>query len=250
MVSRIKIRVIIIAIIVALLPSIATRAAIYPLQTAPIIQHNSTYISLNWGEVVSFFQRRKVRRGGRGLFCMITPNQFLTESEREASKEIFSNKPLFSWRISDPKAKPVRIEIFERGKRQVFETLKIKEGETRVIYNGKPLQAGQTYEWKLYALVGGTGGRELESLPVEFELIEVEKRNKITQELTKQEGASADKITLSKVDYLISEGLLSDALWQLYSVRNPSAELRRTIQEIEAHDFCTTNSTKVSTNTL
>ncbi|MBW4512467.1 MAG: hypothetical protein KME64_39145 [Scytonematopsis contorta HA4267-MV1] len=47
MVNRIKVRVIIIAIIVALLPTIATRAAIYPLQTAPISQYNSTYISLS-----------------------------------------------------------------------------------------------------------------------------------------------------------------------------------------------------------
>ena len=227
MLSLKKVNILTITILITTLPALITRAAILPSQTAPVNQLYKTYVSLSWGEIVSFFQRHKVRRGGRGLFCGITPNQFLAESEQEASKEIWNNKPLFSWRVSDSDAKPVRIEIFEQGKTQVFETIDISRAQTRTTYNGRPLQAGKTYEWKLYILVGGARGRELESLPIEFDFMEASKRNTITQYLISDEarlqkqGASIDKIVLSKVDYLIKQGLLSDALQQLYSVQTP-----------------------------
>ena len=74
--------------------------------------------------------------------------------------------------------------------------------------------------------------------------MERQQRDRIADDLTKLEAqlkkqrASAEKIALEKANYFAQKELWSDALLQLYSVSNPSAELSEMIRQIQAHDFC------------
>jgi uncharacterized protein (DUF342 family) len=70
-----------------------------------------------------------------------------------------------------------------------------------------------------------------------------QKRDRITAELSQLEerlkGASAETMALEKANYFAERKLWPDALRELYSVSEPSAELRDAIEQIQAYDFCT-----------
>jgi hypothetical protein len=74
--------------------------------------------------------------------------------------------------------------------------------------------------------------------------MESQKRDRIAKELTaleeqlKKQRASAETIALHKANYFADRGLWPDALRELYLVPKPSAELIRTIELLQAHDFC------------
>jgi hypothetical protein len=55
-----------------------------------------------------------------------------------------------------------------------------------------------------------------------------------------------EKMALEKANYFAEQELWSDALRELYSVPNPSAELKDAIAQIQAHDFCKNDVSNVS----
>ncbi|NEQ82637.1 MAG: hypothetical protein F6K26_21065, partial [Moorea sp. SIO2I5] len=111
---------------------------------------------------------------------------------------------------------------------------------TSIVYQGKPLQPGKDYFWR--------NTIPLEELPTKksFRLMNNEKRNQITTDLTalesklKAENATADQIALKRINYFMDKQLWSDALREIYLMPNPPAEVTDVIDQInnKAHDFC------------
>lgn len=200
---------------------------------------NSQYIALSWGDIWNRLRGKRTPGGGKGDICSIVPQALVSSDNETVNSEVWSNKPLFLWHI--PRGKATKITIFEKGKYEVFETLVIKEGQTRFAYNGKPLQPGQSYTWQLSA---NLGGRSIKDSGSNFQIMDAQKRLGIASDLTKLEAGlkrqrvSGEKIALEKANYFIEKRLYSDALQQLYSVSKPSKELNETIKNIEAHNFC------------
>lgn len=217
--------------------SVPIQAAIRQQPHPSLTQRYDTYLALSWGDIWNKLRRQRRAGGGRGAICAIAPVK-LVDSDSSNSKqgeilEIWSDRPLFLWNIPDGTV--TRIELSRQVDKGAFWDRPIK-GETRVAYDGA-LQPGQSYVWKLSALA---------PYPIEtsvvFQVMEPERRDRITAELTALEeqfkGASAEKIALEKANYFTEQELWSDALRELYSVPKPSAELMDAIALLQAHDFC------------
>jgi predicted Fe-Mo cluster-binding NifX family protein len=102
-------------------------------------------------------------------------------------------------------------------------------------YTGKALEPGQKYDWEL--VVDPALGN---SQRFTFQVMEAQKRDRITAELTaletqlKAAGATAEEIALERANYFAERDLWSDALQEVYSVKNPSATLTQAAQEMSA----------------
>jgi hypothetical protein len=235
-------------LILSILSSLPIQAAIKQQnRSLPKITNNS-YLALSWGDIVKIFRRQRTPGGGKGEICAILPQALVDSSTRQkGTEEIWTDKPVFFWRGVGVK----QIDIFERGKDEVFATLKVKEGLTKIKYNGKPLQPGQSYAWQITA-------EKVRGLPIKdsgsnFKVMESKKRASITDDLTKLEarlkkkGNNVEKISLEKANYFAKKEMWTDVLEQLYSVKNPSPQLMDTIKKIEGYNFCNSEQTVVST---
>ncbi|NES83871.1 MAG: hypothetical protein F6K10_22030 [Moorea sp. SIO2B7] len=179
--------------------------------------------------------------GSRGFsICLISPDKIVNPNYGEVNnQENWSDRPLFNWQIQKGKVKT--IEVHSQGNEKILWSQEIDEGETTVIYNGvQPLEAGKSYELRMTILA---------PFPVtttisEFQIMDSEKRKKITDDLNlleanlKQKGANEEEIALEKANYFAKQELWSDVLRELYSVPNPSGDLMETIEKIQEHDFC------------
>lgn len=209
---------------------------------------NNLYLALSWADIFNIFSRRKTPGGGKGEICAILPQALVNSSnEQKGTEEIWTDKPVFFWRGVGV----TQIDIFEMGKDEVFATLKVKEGLTKIKYNEQPLQPGQSYTWQITA-------EKVRGLPIKdsgssFTLMDSQKRASITDDLTKleatlkKEGATVEKIALEKADYFANKEMWTDVLEQLYSVQNPSPQLVDIIKNIEGHNFCNSKQPGVST---
>ncbi|MFE1744718.1 hypothetical protein [Coleofasciculus sp. H7-2] len=221
----------------------ANRQQPHPLLT----QSNDTYLALSWGDIWKKLRRKKKGGGSRGgAICAIAPGK-LVDSDSLYSKqgeilEIWSDRPMFLWNIPEGTVK--RIELSLQGNQGILWDRPI-EGETRAVYDGKPLQPGQSYVWKLSA----SAPYPIESSVV-FQVMEPERRDRISAELIALEerfkGASGETIALEKANYFTERELWSDAILELYSVPNPSAELMDAIALLQAHNFCAEDEPKDS----
>lgn len=199
---------------------------------------NNGYLALSWGDIWDILRRKKVAGGRRGDICAIAPQKLVNPNlSNSETQEVWSEYPLFLWysRVSTEQ----KIELFQKGSKQVFWSRKIAPGETKVIYDGKPLQLGQSYEWKVLANIPFpvTSGAT-------FQIMGPKKRDRITNDLKqreqqlKKQGANPEKIALEKANYFAQQELWSDALREIYSVPNPSPELTKIIQQIPSSNYC------------
>jgi hypothetical protein len=205
-------------------------------QAQPLLTgKNGTYLALSWGDIWNRIRRTRTTGGSRGIICPIAPVKLVdpdSSNSRQAEvAEVWSDRPLFLWKGGGV----WKFELLLPGSEKPW-TPKLSQGETKVIYDGKPLQPGQSYEWQV------TGAYPIRQGP--FRVMEREKRDRITKELTaleeqlKKQRSSAERIALEKANYFAERGLWPDALRELYSVPKPSAQLRNAIEQIQAHDFC------------
>jgi hypothetical protein len=226
-------------LIIASLSALPLQAAIRQQPHQSLTEIKDTYLALSWGDIWDRLRRKKSPAGSRGGgICAIAPAKLgdrdAKEEDTQIPLEVWSDRPLFLWNIKGGTAQ--RIELSRDGNKGILWYQHI-ERETRAVYDGKPLEPGQSYVWELFASV---------PYPVRtrvlFQVMEPEKRDRISVELTQLEerlkGASAETIALEKANYFAKEGLWSDALQELYSVPKPSAELRDAIALLQAHDFC------------
>jgi hypothetical protein len=229
-------------LIIASLSALPLQAAIRQQPHQSIAEIKDTYLALSWGDIWDRLRRKKSPAGSRGGgICAIAPAKLVDrdakQEDTQVPLEVWSDRPLFLWNIQGGTAQ--RIELSREGNKGILWYQQI-ERETRAVYDGKPLESGQSYVWELFASV---------PYPVRtsvlFQVMEPEKRDRITAELTalekrlKKERASAETIALEKANYFAQRELWSDALWELYSVPKPSAELRDAIEQIQTYDFCT-----------
>lgn len=145
-----------------------------------------------------------------------------------------------------------KIELFQQGNKQVVWSREITPAQEKIIYDGKPLQPGELYQWHMYVNVPFPK----KSVSMQFQVIETQKRARITSELTQLEtqlqkqGANAEKIALEKANYFAQQELWSDTLREIYTVPNPSAELTKIIQQISSVDYCEATAKTFSFNTI
>lgn len=225
-----------VSIMVILLGS-PMQAAVEQKSRQVLTKTNGIYLTLSWGDIWSKLSRRKVPGGGRGeevTICAITPGRL--DSTKSGIQEIWSVQPLFLWDIQGGTVQ--QIELLHKESEQVFWSQKIPTGQTKVIYDGKPLQPGQSYIWRLSH--SPTAGMTY----YQFKVMGVQKRALITDELAqlekqlKKQATNAEKIALEKANYFVQQELWSDALREIYSVPNPSTELTKMIQKISSFDYC------------
>lgn len=195
--------------------------------------HNRQLLALSWGEIWDKLRRKKGRRGSRGdddknFFCMIAPGKLEDTNSDKASLEVWSTQPVFVWQ-----GEIKGIEVRHIRSNKLMWSQNVNPKTRSIIYQGEPLQAGEAYIWR-------------ETLPDKerpsrqsFRILNKEKRDSISTELKKLEkGTNQEKIVLAKIDYFEQKGLYSDVFREIYSVKNPSPELKQMIEQIESHDFC------------
>jgi hypothetical protein len=229
------------ALITTSLSALPIQAAVRQQSHQLLTEIKDSYLALSWGDIWNRLRRKKKQGGGRGEICEIAPVKLVDpDAKQENSQEIqevWSDRPLFLWTIKRGMAQ--RIELFVQGSADAPWSREIEAGETKVSYDGEPLEPGQTYEWQLSALALFP----IKSTGVRFQVMESQKRDRITAELRQLEerlkGASAETIALEKANFFAERELWSDALRELYSVPTPSAELSRAITQIQTYDFCT-----------
>lgn len=213
------------------LPLQATMPQSHPSVTA--IKTNVLATSV--GDIVDEIRPKRRGKGSRGEICVFAPIKLVDfDAKLEQSQEtpqVWSDRPLFLWQGGTPK----RIELFVAGSTESLWDSEIPEEATGILYDGEPLQPGQTYEWRLTA-----------PFPIKqpaFQIIEQQQRDRISAELTQLQAqlqdASEETIALEKANYFAKQELWADALQELYSVSNPSPALTAAIKEIQSHNFCT-----------
>ncbi len=182
-------------------------------------------------------ERKKKPGGGRGEVCPIAPQTWVNSNDENATLEpvkILSSQPLFFWKSNGENA--IKIEVFEDSEiiKDPIWKADIPDGQTHILYQGEPLKAGKVYYWRLVAI----GPKKQTYFQVLPEQNPIQEELKTRENKLQSQGASAEEISLKKAHYLAEQGLWSDALRELFSVANPSAELKKSIQQIIAHNFC------------
>jgi hypothetical protein len=228
----------VVALIITILFALPSQSAIINQKPQQLLtKTNGTYLALSWGDIWNRLHRRKVPGGGRGpevTICAIAPGRL--DSTKLGIQEIWSNQPLFLWNIKRGTVK--QVELLNKESEQIFWSQKIPTGQTKVIYDGKPLQPGQSYIWHLSHSPTSENGY------YQFKIMDVQKRDRITMELAQLEkqlqkqGVSVEKIALEKANYFAHQELWSDALREIYSIPNPSAELAQMIEKISSPNYC------------
>lgn len=184
-----------------------------------------------WNEL----QRQQVPGGLRGdenelSTCAIVPGKLInSDTGEETTIEVWNTLPLFLWRGTW-----ARLEVRHRDSGELMWRQTLTPMQQHLVYgdDGKPLQPGETYYWQLIP----------EQLPedtvlpkISFQIVRVQERDRITDELENLTAESADTLTLARVRYFIDQGLWADALHEIYSHPDQFSGL---IEQIEAHDFC------------
>ncbi|NEO39657.1 MAG: hypothetical protein F6J90_26325 [Moorea sp. SIOASIH] len=201
-------------------------------------------VTLKWADIWERLRRKKGKGGTRDpkaieqTLCMLTPGKLPDidpNSDQTGSLEIWSEQPLFLWQ-----GEMKGIEVREHRTHQQLWEQPLEPTTTSIVYQGKPLQPGKDYFWR------NTIPLEERPTNISFRLMNDEKRNQVTADLTalesnlKAEDASADQIALKRINYFINKQLWSDALTEIYLMPNPPAEVTDLLDKInnKAHDFC------------
>lgn len=239
-----KLSFILLLIVISILQEIPSQAAIRPINKTRSYQTENIRLALSWSDIVKIFRRKKSRKGGKGSICLIVPQRLDDPvSQVQGTQEIWSLNPRFLWNLS--KGNVRTIELYEKDSNQPFWSQEVPEGETSFVYDGKPLQPGNSYKWRTIAYAP----YRMKSIPGEFKVMEAQKRLGITIRLAliehrlKKQGANAEKIALEKANYFAEEELWSDVVKEIYQVQKPSIRLKQKIQQIQSSDYCNSTGT-------
>lgn len=168
--------------------------------------------------LANIFRPNRRRGGTRGGICLITPVALL-----------WSDRPLFVW-----DAKVGKIEVWLVDQPRLLWSQVLPANSQSALYQGEPLQPGQTYEVILYDAAGNPQNQQFYP---RFTLVEGSKRQQIQADLAQQAArlkakrSTAEAIGLEQAIYFSEQELWSDAFQTIYAVPNPSAELHQFIQQ-------------------
>jgi hypothetical protein len=183
-------------------------------------------VFLNWLSREPNDRGKGGNSGGRpgDFVCLITP----------ANKaQLWTTQPLLVWQGSYSVA-GIRPKGNTSTLWEATEPMQTLAGK-RSSYVGKQLVPGKQYEWGFFA------DQNLRS-PLEtvtFRVMGGKRRDEIAKGLQdlktklKTQKANREEIALQRTDYFVQRGLQADALQEIYSVKNPSPQLKQVIQEIE-----------------
>jgi hypothetical protein len=244
--TRVQCLLLMAALITTSLGAAPIQAAIRQHPQQLLTEIKSNYLAISWSEIWEKLRRTKRSGGGRPIsgLCAIAPVKLVErdakQGENRETQKVWSDRPLFLWNSKGGAVQ--QIELFLKESDTAFWSREIPEGATSIIYDGEPLKPGQTYEWQLTAPFP-------QAQPL-FRVMDSQEREEIKVGLKQLEeqfkGASVEKMALEKANYFAEQELWSDALRELYSVPNPSAELKDAIAQIQAHDFCKNDVSNVS----
>ncbi|MEM7553045.1 MAG: hypothetical protein AAF378_02925 [Cyanobacteria bacterium P01_A01_bin.84] len=244
-----KSSIILFSIVISILLEMPLKAVFRPKNQTQLSQVKSTHLALSWADIVKIFRRKKSRKGGKGSICLIVPQKLDDPiSQVQGTQEVWSVNPLFLWNIK--KGKLRKIELFEKGNTKPFWSREVPEGKTSFIYDGKPLQPGSSYEWRIIA----NAPFRMKSIPGEFKVMEPQKRLAIAIRLAllehrlEKQGADAEKTALEKASYFAQRELWSDVVGEIYKVKGRSTRLKQMKQQIQSSDYCNKTGTFVSVN--
>ncbi|NJR52536.1 MAG: DUF928 domain-containing protein [Leptolyngbyaceae cyanobacterium CSU_1_3] len=161
---------------------------------------------------------------GSGL-CLIAP----TLTGQVPLPVLWRSQPLFVWQ-GDVK----RIEVYDQAQTLMWQQ-SIPAARQQIEYQGKPLQAGKTYELKLFTMPPSQRSQR-----TFFQIMETKQREQINQDLKKlaqKPGLTPIALTLQRADYWSVKGLWEEAIAELYQAKNPSTELQE-IQRAIALQTC------------
>lgn len=148
------------------------------------------------------------------------------------TSEIWHNKPMFLWH-SASKNQPARLIVREQNSEKSQWVQKVNIADKKALYQGKPLQAGKIYQWKLEGVDS--------SIPwTNFRIMPEKQRAQINTDLNKLEqktlAANPEEIAQRKAEYFVNYGmkslLWSDALQALYQVKQPSPDFINNREEL------------------
>ena len=138
---------------------------------------------------------------------------------------IWRDRPIFVWK---GKAETVSVSNFPESK-QTGWTQKKLENVNSVVYSGAPLKPGTRYLWK-------AAGDKFSQ--VIFQTLEQPERDRVTAELMRletklqQQKITAEAKVQQRVQFFLNQNLFLDAIQELYTVPQPSPELKILQQKI------------------
>jgi hypothetical protein len=172
--------------------------------------------------MMSAFRGRQPRREGirrSGELCPMSPGLVGTD-------QVWHDRPLFMWQGT---ANRVVLKDFESGAELWSQPL--DSTAQQITYSGSALVPGM-YQWELSNPTGSSSS-------FIFEIIGGEQRQQITDSLRQLESQignkTAEEKALATADYFMQQELWSDAFQALYSISNPSTEVKQAAQEISAY---------------
>ena len=207
---------------------VAALAAFAPAQSGKLPVQSAPTQTVNAFDPSQLLQRRpRQQLGGRdGGVCAVSPGLLETENV------VWSDRPLFLWKIKAEGIVMQRLTVADQNDRILWEK-PLTATDQGAVYAGQPLQPGQTYTWQLEWTVAGETKPDQHT----FQVMTPDRRQPITTQLQalsqlQASGASAETIAQQQAYYLTDQNnlLWSDALKQLYTVKNPSSLTTQTIQ--------------------
>lgn len=168
-----------------------------------------------WNRLIN--DDREPPKGTRGEMCAIAP----TNPEARTTT-IWHDQPVIVWQSGTVGKLSLQDPLTQET---LWEHIPSAE-ETHVVYNGAPLQAGETYTLALHKFA--SGGPTFEP---EFQVMSSASRTLISNGLKNSLEANefsvsdAEWTAIHQADYFSKRDLSFDAIQALFSVENPSAEL-------------------------
>ncbi len=193
-----------------------------PLEIASANSNRPNYSSA-WGNFLSWFQRKKPPFGGRGGDCIISPVY-----DRNGVP-VWNDRPSLVWT-----GQTGQIKLIQNAQSLGAQKVEKLQENYQARHSSKPLSFGEVYEWKLFTIAKQSRL---------FRLVEPPQRNQVTTDLQKlqaqlkAERATPESIALRRAEVFQQYDLASDALQELFSVQNPSPELKKLKQDVVT-EFC------------
>lgn len=181
--------------------------------------------------LISLFKPRQHPSGTRGAICLITPGYGETRA-------IWSDRPLFAWQADDGRDVG-RIVVRQADMRTVIWSQSLAANQLSAVYQGNPLQPGQTYEVLFFYSTGEPIITDEDFNP-KFTVLEASERTQIaaawSQEETqlKAQKATPETIAIHKAIHFSQQNLWSDALQSIYLLPQKSSQLTQLIQSASA----------------
>lgn len=152
-----------------------------------------------------------------GSLCLVSPGLI------EVEGKIWNTRPLFIWQ-----GQLNRIEVSSSNSYQVLWTFDIQDDEEIVDYTGEELEPGDTYRWRVFDSTDSISGMQ----QITFRIMDMEEHEAINQDLVKlnqdlnKQEATEEAIAFARVKFFAERDLWSDALSEVFKVKEPSMELQ------------------------